>query len=165
MIRINEKITAKEVRVIDENGENLGVFPPSEAVNKAKEKGLDLIEVGPNANPPIAKIMSFDKYRYIETKKAKQKRLQNKAQEMKAVRISARAAEHDLQVKARKVNDFLLKGSKVEIQLFLKGREKANKDWAKVKLIEFMKMIDPEHKVLLEPKYAGRGFITQIVKK
>ena len=153
------------MRVIDEEGNNLGALSRQDALNLAQDKGLDLIEISPNANPPVAKIMSFDKYRYQEEKKLKKQRAQQKGQELKQVRISARAAEHDLQVKAKKVNEFLKGGHNVEIQLFLRGREKANKDWAKQKLLDFLKVIDPEHKVLLEPKYSGRGFNMQITKK
>lgn len=165
MIRINEKITALELRVIGEAGENIGVLPLAEALKLAKEKGLDLIEIAATAKPPVAKIMSYDKYRYQEEKKIKKQKAGQKIQELKTVRISARAADHDLQIKADKVDEFLSEGHIVEIQLMLRGREKANKDWAKQKLFEFLKMISPEHKVLLEPKYGGRGFNAQVVKK
>ncbi len=153
------------MRVIGEAGENIGVLPLAEALKLAKEKGLDLIEIAATAKPPVAKIMSYDKYRYQEAKKIKKQRAGQKIQELKMVRISARAAEHDLQIKADLLNKFLSEGHIVEIQLMLRGREKANKDWAKQKLFEFLKMINPEHKVLLEPKYSGRGFNAQVVKK
>jgi len=153
------------LRVIGEAGENIGVLPLAEALKLAKEKGLDLIEIAATAKPPVAKIMSYDKYRYQEEKKLKKQKAGQKIQELKMVRISARAAEHDLQIKADKVDEFLSEGHIVEIQLMLRGREKANKDWAKQKLFEFLKMISPEHKVLLEPKYGGRGFNAQVVKK
>lgn len=146
-------------------GANIGVLSLQEALQLAKEKGLDLIEIVPNAKPPVAKIMSFDKFRYQEKKKLKKQKAGQKTQEFKQVRISARAAEHDLQIKAEKVNEFLNEGHIVEIQLFLRGREKANKDWAKQKLYDFLKIITPEHKVLLEPKYGGRGFNAQVAKK
>ncbi len=165
MNKINEKITALELRVIDEAGTNIGVLGLQEALQLAKEKGLDLIEIVPNAKPPVAKIMSFDKFRYQEKKKLKKQQAGQKTQEFKQVRISARAAEHDLQIKAEKINEFLQEGHIVEIQLFLRGREKANKDWAKQKLYDFLKIITPDHKVLLEPKYGGRGFNAQVAKK
>lgn len=166
MVRINEKITALEGRIIDEAGANLGVLATQEALKLAKEKGLDLIEIAPTAKPPVMKIMSFDKYRYLEEKKLKKQRAQQKIQELKQVRISARAAKHDLEIKAAKVNEFLEEGNMVEIQLVLRGREKANKEWAKQKLLDFVnKMIDPEHKVILEPKYGFKGFNMQIIKK
>lgn len=153
------------MRVIDEAGANIGVLPLAEALKLAKEKGLDLIEIAPMAKPPVAKIMNYDKYRYQEEKKLKKQRAGQKTIELKMVRISARAAEHDLQIKADKVNEFLNDGNVVEIQLVLRGREKANKDWARQKLLEFLKMIDPEHKVVMEPKYGMRGFSAQVAKK
>jgi len=165
LIKVNEKITALELRVIDENGENLGVLSLSEALNLAKEKDMDLIEIGPAVKPPIAKIMSFDKYRYIEEKKLKSKRTLQKTQELKQVQISARAAEHDLLIKAKKVNEFLAEGRMVEIMMVLRGREKANRDWARRKLEDFLKIINPEHKMILPPKSGMRGFVTQIIKK
>lgn len=165
MVKVNEKITALELRVIDETGNNLGVLPLQEALKLAKEKGLDLIEIAPTAKPPVAKIMNYDKYRYQETKKLKKQRAQQKIQELKQVRISARAAEHDLKIKADKVNEFLAEGDIVEIHLIMRGREKAHKDWAKQKLLDFLKIITPEHKVLLEPKYGMRGFNMQVAKK
>jgi len=152
------------LRVIDENSENLGILPLSEALKLAKEKGTDLIEIGPTAKPPVAKIMNFDKYRYLEEKKLKKKKSQQKIQELKQVRISARAAEHDLQIKAKKVNEFLNEGNMVEIMLVMRGREKANRNWALQKLESFLKTIDPEHKIILQPKYGFKGFIVQVIK-
>ena len=165
MVRFNEKINVKEVRVIDDTGANLGVLLTTEALRIAKEKGLDLVEISPMTNPPVAKIISFDKYRYQEEKKWKKQRSMQKTQEMKQVQISVREAEHDLGVKAARVNKFLDEGHKVEILLNLKGREKAHQDLAKQKLRDFMKIVNPEHKVLADVKWTGRGFNAQIVKK
>lgn len=165
MIRINEKINVKEVRAIDETGANLGVIETSEALRLAKEKGLDLVEISPMAMPPVVKIISFDKYRYQEEKKWKKQRATQKIQEMKQVQISVREAVHDLGVKAVRVNKFLGEGNKVEVLLNLRGREKAHQDLAKQKLRDFIKTVDPEHKILSDIKWTGRGFNIQIVKK
>ncbi|MCL5017252.1 MAG: translation initiation factor IF-3 [Patescibacteria group bacterium] len=165
MVKFNEKINVREVRVIDDTGANLGVLPTEEALKMAKEKGLDLVEISPMTNPPVAKIISFDKYRYQEEKKWKKQRSMQKTQEMKQVQISVREAEHDLGVKATRVNKFLDEGHKVEILLNLRGREKAHQDLAKQKLRDFMKTVNPEHKVLADVKWTGRGFNVQIVKK
>lgn len=165
MIRINEKINVREVRAIDETGANLGVIETSEALRLAKEKGLDLVEISPMAIPPVVKIISFDKYRYQEEKKWKKQRATQKIQEMKQVQISVREATHDLGVKAVRVNKFLGEGNKVEVLLNLRGREKAHQDLAKQKLRDFIKTVDPEHKILSDIKWTGRGFNIQIVKK
>lgn len=163
MIRINEKINVREVRAIDETGANLGVIETSEALRLAKEKGLDLVEISPMAIPPVVKIISFDKYRYQEEKKWKKQRATQKIQEMKQVQISVREAVHDLGVKAVRVNKFLGEGNKVEVLLNLRGREKAHQDLAKTKLRDFIKIVDPEHKILSDIKWTGRGFNIQIV--
>ncbi len=165
MIRINQQIQTKELRVVDETGANLGVMSFSEALKIAVEKNLDLIEISPLAVPPVARIMSFDKYRYQEEKKNKKQRAQQKTQELKQVKISVKEATHDLQVKCGRVIKFLEEGHKVEIMMVLRGREKANKDWAKQKLADFLNTIEFEYKVLMEIKYTGRGFAAQIAPK
>lgn len=165
MININEKIQAKELRVIDEKGANIGVLSLEVALQMAQEKSLDLIEISPNANPPVARIMAFDKYRYQEEKKLKKQKKQQKNQQSKQIRISGRAAEHDLQIKVVQIEKFLEEDSIVEIQLTLKGREKAHKEWGKQKLIDFMKLIKIEYKVISEIKYGNYGFTIRIAKK
>ena len=135
------------------------------ALTLAKEQGLDLIEVAPNAKPPVAKLISFDKYRYEREKAAKKERQSQKGGELKQVQISVRMAQNDLQVKLKRTIEFLTENHPVEIRMRLRGREKANRDWAKQKLLDFVKMIIPEHKILLEPKYSFKGFNMQIVKK
>lgn len=135
-----------------------------EALLKAKSEELDLIEIAPTANPPVAKIWSYDKYRYQKEKEERRERLAQKAEGLKQVRISAKAAKHDLMVKVKKVNDFLAKGAKVEIMMILRGREKGNKDWARGKLDEFINLLGTDHKIIMQPKYTGRGFVAQISK-
>ncbi len=129
------------------------------------ELGLDLIETVPNAQPPVARIMSYDKYRYGAEKQFKKERLAQKTGGIKHVQISARAAENDLLIKVKQLEKFFAEGSQVEIQMRLRGREKYNKDWAKLKLAEFLKMITVEYKLLGEPKFGGQGMYVQIVKK
>jgi len=142
----------------------LGVLSKEEALKLAQEKGLDLIEIAPTAKPPVAKIMSFDKFRYQKEKEFKKQRLAVKTDEFKQIRISVKAAQNDLLIKAKKVNEFLEGGSKVEIMMVLRGREKGNKSWARKKLDEFLKIIDPAHKVIMQPKDTGRGLVMQINK-
>jgi translation initiation factor IF-3 len=164
--KINTAITAPEVRVLDPEGQNLGVMSRDEALAAAKDKyQLDLIEVSASAKPPVVRIMSFDKYRYLEDKAEKKERQAQKAAGIKQVQISAKAAKNDLEVKLRKLHQFLEEGHPVEIQMRLRGREKGNKDWAKQKLQDFMNMIEPEYKMVSSPKFGGRGMIAQIMKK
>lgn len=163
--RVNNQIQASELRVVTDSGENLGVMSLSQALEAARERGLDLIEIAPMAKPPVAKIIGFDKFRYQQEKEEKKKRSTQKTKELKQVRITPRAGQNDLLVKVKKVEEFLAEGHKVEIGLFLKGREKGNKDWGLQKLKEFLGMITTPHQVTLPPKQGGRGFITQIAKK
>jgi len=151
--------------VIDENGQNLGVMSKEAALNLASEKGLDLIEISPNAKPPVARIMSFDKFRYQQEKKIKKQQAQQRNQELKHIQIGIGTAPHDLAIKAGKLNEFLEAGHLVEITMVLRGREKSNKDWAQLKLNEFLKIINPNHKIVMEPKFSGRGLSVQVAKK
>lgn len=129
------------------------------------EDGLDLIEIGPQAKPPVAKVMNFDKYRYDIEKQEKKERKAQKGIDMKQVQISAREAEHDMQRKIEQINKFFADDHPVEVSLFLRGREKYNKDWAKQKMQSFLKMISFEYKFIQEPKFGGRGMTAQITKK
>ena len=151
--------------VLDNEGKSLGILKKEAALRLAQEQKLDLIEIAPNATPPVARIMSFDKYRYLQEKKIKEQKSKQKTQELKQVQISIREAAHDLKMKADRVNEFMAEGNVVEILMVLRGREKGNKDFAKERLFNFIKIINPEHKVLIEPRYGMRGFLMQVAKK
>jgi translation initiation factor IF-3 len=153
------------LRVIDETGNNLGIMPREAALNLAESKGLDLIEITATAKPPVAKVISFDKFRYQKEKELKKQKTSQKISELKQVQLSVRAAQNDLKIKAQKVDEFLNEGHKVEIVLRLRGREKYNKDWARYKLDEFLKLITVEHKIILEARFGGQGLVMQITKK
>ena len=127
--------------MIDEKEGNLGVMTKEAALKLAEEKELDLIEIAPSGKPPVAKIISFDKFRYQKEKELQKQKASQKTTGMKQIRISARAAKNDLEVKSKKVDEFIGEGHTVEIMLVLKGREKYNKDWARHKLEEFLTMI------------------------
>ena len=163
--RINNQITAPELRVLGAQGENLGVLSRAQAFHLAVEAGLDLIEIAPNATPPVARIISHDKFRYQKEKEEKKQRLAQKAKGLKQVRITARAAENDLLIRVRQAEAFLKEGRQVEINLALRGREKGNKEWARKKLEEFLRMITLPHEIIVPPRAGGRGFIAQIGKK
>lgn len=166
LYRINNEITAPELRVIGPNGENLGVLKREEALQRAKELGFDLIEIAPTATPPVTRIISFDKFRYQQEKQEKKQRQAQKAKELKHVRISPRSAENDLRIKAKQAETFLKEGHKVEIILFLRGREKANKAWGLEKLEKFLTMIKFPHETTVPPKQGGRGgYVMQIAFK
>lgn len=163
--RKNEEIRAKELRVLGEEGENLGVMPTSEALKLASEKGLDLIEINAKSEPPIARVISFDKYRYQEVKKLKEQKraVRSKPDEQKRVQISVREAEGDLKNKASRANKFLGQGSKVEIYVRMRGRENKNREFAREKLEQFLTMLDPNHSVVSKQDGKKRGGIINAI--
>lgn len=137
----------------------------TEALRLAQEKNLDLIEVTAAANPPVARIISFDKFRYQKEKELKKQKAGQKTTEWKQIQISVREAKNDMARKAKQADEFLTKGHIVEIMVTLRGREKAHRELAMVKIKEFFQMITVEYKISSEPKYGGRGVIGQIMKK
>jgi translation initiation factor IF-3 len=131
----------------------------------ARTAEVDLIETVPNAIPPVAKIISFDKFRYQRAKELKkQRQSENLTKGFKQIRIGAKIAKNDLLTKIKKTEEFLEEGYKVEIFLKLRGREKANPDWARKTLEEMLRLITVEYKIISPVKYSGSGFIVQISK-
>ena len=163
--KINKEITEPELRITDEKGVNLGIMKREDAFRLAWDNDKDVVEISGTAKPPVVKIIDFDKFRYQKDKEEKKKRASEKTKELKRVRITPRAAENDLQVKLKKVEKFLSDGHKVEVGLFLKGREKGNKDWGLQKLKIFLGKIETPHMVTMPPRQGGRGFISQISPK
>ena len=164
-VRINNQITAPELRVIGENGENLNIMKREDALAMAKDKGLDLIEISAKAVPPVARIMSFDKFRYQEEKKLKKQRAAERSStDFKRVQIGFKTALNDLNLKAKKANEFLAEGHTLEIFLMMRGREKANQNFAMERIRAFFKMLAP-HKIIMTPRFTGKGISAQIVKQ
>lgn len=160
--KINNQITAPELRVIDEAGENLGVLSLADAKRMAEEKELDLILMVPGVEPPIAKIMSYDKFRYLKEKELKKKRQAEKAPDMKTIQISPREAVNDLQIKIGKMKKFLEGKHRVQVNMRLRGREKAMKDWSKMKMEEFKKMLTFPHKLAQDVVFDGKQYSIRI---
>ena len=153
------------MRVVDETGENLGVMSLEVALKLAQEKELDLIEIAPMVKPPVARIISFDKFRYQKEKELKKQKATQKISELKQIQITAKSAKNDLETRIKRINEFLEEENKVEIMLVLKGREKYNREWARYKLNEFLKMITVEYKTTMEQRFIGKGIVMQITKK
>ncbi len=127
-IRINERIRAREVRVIDENGEQLGIMPPYEALRTAKERGLDLVEVSPNAVPPVCRIQDYGRFLYEKEKSERAARKKQKVITLKEVKFSVTVDEHDYQTKKNQAVKFLAGGDKVKASLRFRGRQMAHRD-------------------------------------
>ena len=161
-VRINERIKADKVRVIDEAGQMVGIMPTTEALALAREQGLDLIEVSPKANPPVAKLLSYDKFRYHQEKAAHLQRKKQKRIEVKGIRISVRIGVHDMEFKAATADKFLGKCNKVKIEMMLRGREKANHDFAMGVVKKFLGAIKIPFVIEQDTKRLG-GFITTVI--
>ncbi|WP_282201442.1 translation initiation factor IF-3 [Collibacillus ludicampi] len=121
--QINEKIRAREVRLIDSNGDQLGIVPLQKALEIAEERKLDLVNVAPNAKPPVCKIMNYGKYKYEQQKKEKEARKNQKVVSIKEIRLSPTIDEHDFQTKLRNVVKFLQSGDKVKVSVRFRGRQ------------------------------------------
>lgn len=119
-MRVNERIRVPEVRVIDEKGENLGVLGTEKAISTAKERGLDLVEVAPQANPPVCKIVDFGKYYYQQEKRERKQQHRSK---LKEIKFTIKIGEHDFQTKLNRVREFLSHGDMVRVSIFFRGRE------------------------------------------
>ncbi|MGB9637275.1 MAG: translation initiation factor IF-3 [Microgenomates group bacterium] len=154
--RINQYIQAKEVRVIDEDGKQIGIMPIFNAIQKAREAGVDLIEVAPNANPPVCKIIDFKKFKYLEAKKEKEEKKGQKGGDLKEIIFSPFIAQNDLNTRVKKIKDFLSQGNKVKIRIKFSGRELGKKEFG-YKLIERVlgELKETANKEG-EPKFQGR---------
>lgn len=158
-VRVNHYIRATEVRVIDEEGQNLGVMKTGDALRMAQEQGIDLIEISPEATPPVAKLMSFGKYQYVENKKLKKAKAATKTTELKTLQVKLQTGEHDLELKAMQASKFLKEGHRVKIDLYLSGRAKyLNKDFLKTRLERILHLITEEYKFVQEIKQGPKGF-------
>jgi translation initiation factor IF-3 len=121
--RINERIRAREVRVIDENGEQIGIMVPMRALDLARERNLDLVEISPMANPPVCKIMDYGRFKYESAKRDNDARKRQKTSEVKEIRLHAHTDTHDIEVRVKKIFQFLADGDKVKVSIQFRGRE------------------------------------------
>ncbi len=158
-IRINREIRAPKLRVIGAEGENLGVLDTDEALKAAQNLGLDLIEISPNAAPPVAKIMDYGKFQYEQKKRESAARAKVKVSETKEVQIKVGTGENDMRLKAKKAAEWLAEGHRVRMELFLKGRYKGMEEaFLKTRLEKFMLMIPYAYKIAEPVTRAPKGF-------
>ncbi len=163
-IRINNQIRARELRVIDEEGANLGVLSLADAIEKANGLDLDLIEISPNAVPPVAKIMDFGKYQYLEQKKQKQAK-GGTGGETKILQVKIGTGEHDLGLKAKKASQFLKEGHRVKIDLFLPGRSKyLDPNFLKERLDRILDLVSENYKIATPAQKSPKG-MTVIIER
>lgn len=161
--RINEAIRARELRVIDENDNQLGVISRNEALQRAREADLDLVEVSPNADPPVAKIIDWGKYNYQKTKARQKNKSKAKRQDLKQIRFGLKIGQHDLDVKLRKIRGFLEQGHKVKITAFFRGREMAHKEIGYKLLEDVYEQIADVAVIDQKPQMSGK-YLNMVVR-
>ncbi len=162
-LRVNEAIRSREVQVIGPDGKNLGIMRTIEAIQLARNMGLDLVEVSPSSNPPVAKIMDYGKYLYEQKKKMKEAKKNQKAVETKEIQLSPTIDKHDLEVKIRKAKELLEDGNKVRFRLIFKGRQIVHPEIAKNVLENVMNALLDISDVEQAPKDEGR-FIIMVLR-
>lgn len=162
---INQEIRAKEVRLISETGDQLGILPFAKALQIAEDKHLDLVQIAANANPPVCKLMDYDKHRYEQSKYEKEMRKKQKVINIKEVQLSVTIEENDLAVKVKRAIKFIGNGDKVKVVIRFRGRQIAHSDIGLELMNEFAKRLDDIAMVEKKPNIEGRQMIMILVPK
>lgn len=166
LFKMNEKIDAEEVRVIDENGDMRGVMSVEDAIKIAQNAGLDLIEVSPKANPPVCKVLDYGSFKYQKEKEIKKQRAAAKQVEVKGIRLSLKIGENDLNIRLAQAKKFLEKGNKLKIEMILRGREKAHSDRGREVIENFIELLRPDYEIKVEqPVKTQMGRMNAIVAR
>ena len=156
-VRVNGKIRAREVRVVGQDGKQLGVLQLGEAINLARAQGVDLVEIAPNATPPVCRLVDYGKFRYEQSKKDKEARKHQHANKVKEVQLSATIDPHDFGVKVNHAIDFLCDEMKVKVTLRFRGREMAHQEFGFQVVKKFIRELAPYGHPDAEPKLIGKG--------
>ncbi|NLV91137.1 MAG: translation initiation factor IF-3 [Firmicutes bacterium] len=164
-LRVNNQIRAREVRVIGADGQQLGIMAPRDALRLAAESGVDLVEVAPNAKPPVCRIMDYGKYKYEQAKKEREARKKQRVITVKEVRMTPKTDEHDFQVKARNAEKFLKNGDKVKVTVRFRGREIVHASLAKEQLERMAELVKEVAVIERAPKLEGRNMIMILAPK
>lgn len=162
---MNEEIRAKEIRVIGDDGEQLGILLTKDALNLAEEKEMDLVVISPNATPPVCKIMDFGKYVYEQQKKEKEAKKKQKVINIKEIRLSATIEDHDITIKSNNARKFLLDGDKVKVTVRFRGREIENSKVGHKILNSFVEKLGDDCVVEKPAKQEGRNMILILAPK
>jgi len=164
-VRVNERIRIREVRLIDEEGQQLGIVPTFQALQIARERGLDLVEVAPNAVPPVARIMDYGKARYEQSRKERESRRHSKAITIKEVRLKPKTDDHDLDTKSRRARAFLEEGDKVKLTVLFRGRENQHPEVGRAVLDRMLEQLGPYAVVESPPRLEGRNMSALLAPK
>lgn len=161
-LRINEQIRVREVRLISDDGEQQGIVPTLEALKMAKERDLDLVEVAPQASPPVCKILNYGKFKFENEKKLRDSKKKQKLLKLKEIRMQPKIDDHDLDFKSKHVRDFLLEGNKVKVTIRFRGRELAHTELGLDVLKDVLKRIEGDYVMDRPPSMEGR-FMSMIL--
>ncbi|MDR0386196.1 MAG: translation initiation factor IF-3 [Prevotellaceae bacterium] len=164
-VRINSEITAREVRVIGENIDNPGIYPITVALNMAEAQNMDLVEISPNANPPVCRIVDFQKYQYQQKKRMKELKDKSIKTELKEIRFGPNTDEHDYLFKLKHARNFLEAGDKVKAFVFFKGRSILFSQQGEILLLRLANDLEDVGKVEFMPKLEGKRMTIIIVPK
>ncbi len=164
-LRVNDRIRIKEVRVIAPDGSQLGILPTEQALQTAYSQNLDLVEVAPEARPPVCRIMDYGKYRYEQSKKAKEAKKKQTIIELKEIKLRPKTEEHDFQFKTRHAERFLKEGNKAKITMMFRGREMVRMDRGRVLLERFVETLKEIAVVEQAPKVEGRNMSLVLAPK
>ncbi|MEK7205910.1 MAG: translation initiation factor IF-3 [candidate division NC10 bacterium] len=164
-IRVNDRIRIKEVRVISPDGTQLGILPIEQALQTAYSQNLDLVEVAPEARPPVCRIMDYGKYRYEQSKKAREARKKQTIIELKEIKLRPKTEEHDFQFKVRHAERFLKEGNKAKVTMMFRGREMIRMDRGKALLNRFVEALKDVAVVEQAPKIEGRNMTLILAPK
>ncbi|MBQ4187520.1 MAG: translation initiation factor IF-3 [Firmicutes bacterium] len=156
---INEEIRDREVRLIDQDGTQLGIVATKDALNTAYEKNLDLVMIAPNSKPPVCKIMDYSKYRFDQMKKEKEAKKKQKVTEVKEVRLSPNIGDHDFDTKLKNASKFLQDGNKVKVSVRFRGREITHNELGRDVLLKFADAISSVGSIDKAPKMEGRSMV------
>ncbi|MEK7065490.1 MAG: translation initiation factor IF-3 [Patescibacteria group bacterium] len=159
--RLNYQIQSPEVRLLDEDGKQIGVVSKLEALQKAKEFGIDVVEVAPNAKPPVAKLIDFKKFKYQEAKKERESRKTQKNVGVKEVRLRPFTGKHDFDTRVAKAKDFLDDGNQIKVSVFFRGREIIRKEFGYEMMKRFISALE-SIKVVREPHMEGKNLVAMI---
>ena len=163
--RVNQEIRAREVRVIDDEGEQLGVMAVPDAIQAAQDRDLDLVEVAPNSDPPVCKIMDYGRYKYSQQKKAQEAKKRQKVVELKEVKMRIKIEDHDYQIKKKNAERFLLDGNKAKVTIMFRGREVTHPDFGRRLLDRLSNDLIEIAAVEQTPLLEGRNMIMVLAPK
>lgn len=160
--RLNYQIASQELRLLDENGKQIGVVSKIEALQKAKELGIDVVEIAPKANPPVAKLIDFKKFKYQEAKRDRESKKNQKNVGIKEIRLRPFIGEHDFETRKTRAGEFLLNGNQIKVTVFFRGREITRKEFGFDIMKKFISSLSPV-RVVREPHMEGRTLVAMLV--